>query len=209
MKKTIPTVIGAAVLAIGLAACQSDGGSAGQQQENQQQGSDTTSFELNQPIPHFAFSYYRQALIDVEASQALGEQTTTFFFEPGGGNPDPIDSCPSLGDPVPNTAQLSNPSQVENDPYPNGGQAVTIGQMDPNGVYSPSESTGTYVLCVAADGSPEMHYWEGYVYAVNGAARWDSATHSVVTYGAPVMPKCAVTETSTATAKKATTTCTK
>jgi hypothetical protein len=210
-RKTIAAVIGAAALALGVAACQSGGSNAGQQQENRQQGQDTTTYELNQPIPHFAFSYYRQALIDVEASQALGEQTTSFFFEPGGGDPDPIDSCPSLGDPVPNTAQLSNPAQVVTPTGgSNGNTAVTIGQMDPNGVYSPSDSSGTYVLCVAADGSPELHYWEGYVYAVNGSATWDAATHSVTTYGAPVMPKCKVTvSTSSAGKKSATTTCTK
>ena len=44
----------------------------------------------------------RATLTEVEAIQALGSQTTSFFFNQGVA--DPIFSCPSLGMPVPATA---------------------------------------------------------------------------------------------------------
>lgn len=198
-RKTIPAIAGAALLAFGLAACQGAGNPSGQQQENQQQQSDTTTYETNQPIPHFQYSDYRQTAINVEAIQALGEQTTSFFFNLG--VKDPIFSCPSLGSPFPNTAELSNPDQIENDGYPQGGQAVTVGQMDPNGVYSPESSSGTYVICLNAQGQQYAQYWEGDVDSVSGPATWDASTGQIVVTGQPTMPKCSVA------AKK--TTCTK
>jgi hypothetical protein len=207
-KKIILAIAGAVVLALGLAACSHASNPSGQQQENQQQQSDTNTYETNQPIPHFQYSDYRQTAISVEAIQALGEQTTSFFFNLGVRNP--IFSCPSLGSPFPNTAELSNPDQVENDGYPQGGAAVTIGQMDPNGVYSPSSSSGTYVICVNARGQQYAQYWEGDVDSVSGPATWDDATGQIVVTGQPTMPKCAVTATTTASGtRKAATTCTK
>jgi len=187
MNKTLRTVaLAAAAALIGLsaAACTSSGSApSGQQQENQQQQGDTTSLENNQPIPHYNYSQIRQTLIDAETISANGTQTTSFFFQMG--DPDPVFSCPSLGMPVANTAQLSNPQQVVNDSYPNGGAAVTIGQMDPNGIYAPSSSTGTYVICVNGSAAKYLQYWEGDVMTVTSAATWDSTTHTVKVIGAP------------------------
>ena len=190
IRKAAVAVMAASVVALGLAACTSGGGNSGQQLENQQQGNDTTTYEQNQPIPHFTTSQMRATLTEVEAIQALGSQTTSFFFNQGVA--DPIFSCPSLGMPVPATAQLSNPDQVENDSYPNGGQAVTVGQMDPNGIYSPTDSTGTNVLCLNSSGQPYIQYWEGFVDSVSGAATWNSSTHQVQVVGQPTVPKCAL-----------------
>jgi hypothetical protein len=191
MNKTIPAIIGAALLAAGLAACQGNSTNAGQQQENQQQGQDTTTYENNQPIPHFQYSDYRQTAINVEAIQALGEQTTSFFFNLG--VKDPIFSCPSLGSPFPNTAELSNPDQVTSPSNGNGEyNSVTVGQMDPNGVYSPSSSSGTYVICLNAQGAQYAQYWEGDVDSVSGPAKWDASTGQIDVTGQPSMPKCSV-----------------
>lgn len=189
-KRSIIAAIGAAALAAGIAACTSGGAPAGQALENSQQNNDTLTYEQAQPIPHFQYSQYRATLTEVEAIEALGSQTTSFFFNQG--VTDPIFSCPSLGMPVASTAQLSNPDQVENDGYPQGGAAVTIGQMDPNGIYAPADSTGTNVLCLNSAGQPYIQYWEGFVDAVSGNATWDSVTHQVVVTGQPTIPKCAV-----------------
>lgn len=58
-----------------------------------------------------------------------------------------------------------------------------VDQMDPNGVYAPTSSTGTFVMCVDANGQPHPAYWEGTVETEFGAARWNSATHQVEAVG--------------------------
>jgi hypothetical protein len=57
--------------------------------------------------------------------------------------------------------------------------------MDPNGVYVPESSTGTYVMCIDAQGRPYAQYWEGFVHTVFAPARWDSGSHMVQLVGPP------------------------
>lgn len=183
--KTIAGIAGAAVLALSVAACTSGGGqSSGQQQENRQQQQDTTSLEASQPIPHFNYSQIRQTSIDAETIAADGTQTTSLFFQMG--DQDPVFSCPSIGMPVPNTAELSNPSQAEwNTAGSSGVASAVLGQMDPDGIYAPSSSSGTYVICVNSSGAKYLEYWEGDVMTVTAGAEWDTATHSLKVTGAP------------------------
>lgn len=195
IRKAALAAAGAVAVVLGVAACNGSANSAGQQQENATSRQDLSTYEQAQPAPHFPYSQIRATAIAVEASQALGEQTTSFFFNQGVRNP--IFQCPSIGDPVPNTAELTNPQQVYNDGYPNGGQAVTIGNIDPNGLYSPTSSTGTNVMCVNGQGQQYLQYWEGFVDTVNGAATWDAATGQIVVTGQPQMPKCKVSGTGT------------
>ena len=155
---------------------------SGQATENRQQQQDTKSLVTDQPIPHFNYSQIRQTLIDAETIAADGAQTTSFFFQMG--NQDPVFSCPSLGMPVANTAQLSNPDQVNPDPNSSGG-SVTTPQMDPYGVYAPNASQGTYVICVNGSGAKYLEYWEGDVMTVAAGATWDTATHSLKVTGQP------------------------
>jgi len=181
--------VAAAGIVLGVAACNGSGNSNGQQLENQQQYNNETTFEQVQPLPHFPYSQYRATLTEVQAIQALGTQTTSFFFNLGIAKP--IFSCPSLGMPVASTAQLSNPSQPFSVPDGNGNyNTVALGNMDPNGTYSPPDSTGTNVVCLNASGQPYIQYWEGFVDAVSGAAHWDTATNTVVVTGQPVIPTC-------------------
>jgi hypothetical protein len=192
MKINIKSVVGvgaALLVAFGAAACSSGPATNGNTAEATTSQQDLTTFEQAQPAPHFPYSVYRQNLIKIEASQSLGEATTSFFFQMG--DPDPIDSCASIGDPVPNTAELTNPSQVVYRPSSSRDDAgVVIGNIDPDGVYAPPASSGTNVMCVLANGQEQLRYWEGDVYAVNGNATWDSATHRVVTTGSTSMPSC-------------------
>jgi hypothetical protein len=179
-RKTIAGAItAAAITALSLTACTSTG-NAGQAAENQAQQHDTTSLVNDQPIPHFGYSQIRQTLIDAETIAADGTQTTSFFFQMG--LPDPVFTCPSLGMPVANTAQLSNPQQVVGTGNSN---AVTTGQMDPYGIYAPAASTGTYVICVNSSGARYLEYWEGDVMTVTSAATWDKTTHTITVSGAP------------------------
>jgi hypothetical protein len=149
------------------------------------------TMDNNQPAPIFDHSDIRATAIEIEAIQALGENTTSFAFLPGVKNP--IWSCPSLGEPVAATDEITNPQQVDPDTNPghSNSTSLTLPNMDPNGIYE-ADSTGTYVLCVNSQGVPYAHYWEGYIDAVSGPATWDPATGQVVVTGAPEMPSCAV-----------------
>lgn len=172
---------GSAVLAVSLTAC-TQSQPAGQAQENSAQQADQAALEAAQPIPHYGYSQIRQTLIDAETISANGTQTTSFFFQMGAA--DPVYSCPSLGMPVPNTASLSNPQQVVPDPNASSGSEV-VGQMDPDGIYQPPSSEGTYVICLSSSGAKYLDYWEGQVLTVSGAAEWDKASHSMKVIGAP------------------------
>jgi hypothetical protein len=179
-KPTIGLAAAVAVAAVVLGtatACSS--GNVGQQVENSQQQEDQAALEASQPLPYFNWSQYRQTLIDAETAEANNTQTTSFMFQMG--TPNPVASCPSIGEPVANTASLSNPQQAVGV----GNSGTTISQMDPNGVYTPTNSTGTYVICLANGGSKYLFYWEGDVMTVAGAAEWNSQTHSVQVIGAP------------------------
>lgn len=181
MRKIIVTGAGLAVLALTATAC-SQAPSVSEKEQLAQQA-DTRSLDTNQPIPHYNFSQIRQTLIDAENISAQGTQTTTFFFQMG--DPDPVFTCPSIGMPVANTAQLSNPDQITGVPSNWGGGSATIGQEDPNGIYAPSSSQGTYVICVNNGGQKYLQYWEGDVMSVTAAATWDTGSHSVHVTGAP------------------------
>lgn len=159
--------------------CGSD--SSGKQSETQQQDAISKSLINNQPLPAFNWSQKRQNLIEIETAQAQGVQTTTFFFNQG--VQDPINSCLSIGAPIPTTDQLSNPTKIEHHGETGGGN-VTTNQMEPNGVYT-GDSSGTYVMCVNAQGKAYATYWEGYVQTIFGNASWDKSSHTVELKGDP------------------------
>jgi hypothetical protein len=156
-----------AFFAVEGSSCES--GSDSQNAENNQQEAASGQFVKNQPIPNLNYSQLRQNLIEVEKAQAAGVQTTTFFFNQGG--LDPLFICPSVGVPIPNTSSLSNPQRSEMHTGDSGGGNVVIGQMDPNGVYTPESSSGTYVFCIDATGAPVATYWEGFVFSVFAPAK--------------------------------------
>lgn len=186
--------MGALALAGSLAACGAGGSSGGNASEQNTSRQDLNTFQQVEPAPHFPFSVYRQDLIEVEAAQALGEQTTSFAFNQG--VQDPIWTCPSIGFPIPNTAQLTNPDQVETwwgSGSSSPDDVIAIGNIDPNGGYAPSNSTGTYVECINSHGQRYTKYWEGFVDTEGTGAQWNTASHQVVDAGAPpTLPICTV-----------------
>ena len=168
-KAKIGAGIGAAILgAVILGACNNSPQAHDQNISTQILG----QYEASQPVPQFKYSQIRATAIDIEAAQAHTTQTTTFFFNQGVAAP--TFSCPSIGFPVAATTQLTNPEQNNS--------GVPIPQIDPNGIYA-GDSTGTYVVCVSADGQTYLDYWEGFVQTVSGPAVWDSATNTVKTTG--------------------------
>ena len=183
----------AAAVAVSATACtqaQNSGAASEAVQSNQIQ----THYQAVQP-PYEAtgVSEYRANLNAAEATQTLGINTTSFFFNLGQNAP--FFSCPSHGGAVPNTAQLTNPDQIQPDPNQAAG-SVVIGNMDPNGVYSPTSSSGTYVMCVNSAGLEYLVYWEGDVLQVNGNAAWDQSLNGgkggIRVTGAPQMPVCRI-----------------
>ena len=182
-KKIIGAVTLVPFLALGLAACNSGSGqSNGNQQESQQQQADTNSLESNQPLPHFSVSQERQNMIDIETAQADDVETTTFWMNMG--DRDPIGSCPSIGFGIPDTASLSNPEQINNFGQYGGGN-VTTGQMDPTGIYTPTGSMGTFIICLASSGQPYIDRIESTVDTYGGPAVWDYTAHEGKLVGAP------------------------
>lgn len=163
----------AVVTAASLAACTSTNGNT---TEKAQQQKDTTTLVNQQPIPGYNYSQIRQNLIDIENAEANGAQSTSFFFNFG--VRDPYMSCPSIGAPIANTTSLSNPFQSNPD-----NSASVVGQMDPNGVYPPTNSSGTWVLCIGQDGKITPQYAEETVHAVFAPAVWDDATHQIKIIG--------------------------
>lgn len=186
-RKLITAITGASALALFLAtgAASCDSGPAGNAQENHQQQQDTSSLENNQPLPHFNYSQERQSLIAAETAAANGTQTTSFFFTANGTQP--IFQCQSIGMGVPDSASLSNPDQVVNDPYSgSGGDGAVISQQDPDGIYVPASSTGTYVNCLNSKGQETLVRWEGDVMTLTAPATWNGAS-GLKLVGAPTV----------------------
>lgn len=167
--KRILAPITLAGIALAAAAC-NNGAPSGLQTDQRASTRDLQQLQTAQPSPSFSWSQIRQTLIDIESAQAHTTQTTTFFYNQGVAQP--VMSCPSIGYPVATTDQITNPSQVIPDPNANNG-SVTLPQIDPNGIYS-GDSTGTYVLCVGGNGQTYGVYWEGFTFAISGAATYDS-----------------------------------
>ncbi len=136
-------------------------------------------FLVNQPVPVFNWSQLRQNMIELQTAQAGTTATTSFFFNQGVAKP--IMACPSIGFPIPSTAQLTSPDQAKSG---NDGRAWTLSQIEATGVYS-GDSTGTYVICVDGNGKPYAMYWEGFVSTVTGPAQWKDG--QVVLTGKPTV----------------------
>lgn len=147
--------------------------------ENDRKATDAQlhKYQANQPIPQADWSQYRQSVIDITNAQIHGMATTSFFFLEGVDHP--IGKCPSIGYPVPSTAQLTNPDQQVS-------SGATVAQAEPNGTFT-GESTATYVICVAPNGTKYPDYWEGYVRSVGGPAEWDSTKKEIVLIGDPTV----------------------
>lgn len=160
---------------------------AGCTQESEALREDREAAEANlnrlndtQPVPEFPWTQIRQNLIEINRAQAETTQTTSFFFNMGVVGP--ISSCPSIGFPIPTTAQLTNPKQAAR--AGRDGSRFVVDQAEQTGIYT-GDSTGTYVICVNAQGDAFAQYWEGFVATVSGPAEWDSDTQQIRLVGPP------------------------
>lgn len=187
MKRKVLSILTCTTLVF-IGACAGLGSSSGsninvEQQEVHVQDQISNNFIKNQPVPVFPYSQLRQNLKEIEKAQAEGVQTTSFFFNLG--TQDPIDSCPSIGTPIQQSDSLTNPTQPIRDssqPLNNGGGNVVLDQMEPTGIY-PGQGTGTYIICLGANGQEYANYWEGYVYTVFAPAKWNYTQHHIELVG--------------------------
>ncbi len=144
LRKYAPVVIGLALLAL-LAACSVEESESQQVQQQQDQ------YVRNQPLPVFDWSLERHLMIELYRSRNNAVSTFSLTWDPFRGK---ISwSCPSIGYPIPGGTQLTNPEQ-----YAFNG--TTLPQAEPNGLFSPATSAGTYVMCVNPDGTVSPVYNE-------------------------------------------------
>ena len=203
-RATAALVVLAAVTAIAVAGCHGTSSQNAAVVNSENTGVETT-MDNNQPAPVFDHSDIRATGIEIEAIEALGENTTSFAV--GNNGSTLIWSCPSLGEPFHADDEITNPSQVDPDTNPGkpDSTAAVLPNMDPNGIY-PGPNIGTYVLCVDSQGIPYAHYTEAYVDVVSGPATWNpKGPNHIVMTGAPSMPSC----TAETVKGKAATVCTK
>ena len=173
--RTKITIIFSAVIT--LAACASKNTSSANQKEQNTNDAAKTALLISQPGHTYQRSQIRQNQLDIEDAQASTVLTTTFFFNQGVA--DPHDVCPSIGFPIAASNQISNPLQVVG----NTDRALaTIGNIEPTGIYT-GNSTGTYVICIDANGKGYANYEEGFVKTVTHPATWDYTKHQVVLTG--------------------------
>lgn len=163
--KSIATIAGAVALTLGLSACEGDGNNV-QANDQKKAASQLDIYQKNQPVPLFDWSQYRATLIDILNAQVHGQVTTSFFFNQGVDNP--IHTCPSIGFPVPTTAQLTNPDQA----FDWHETSAVLPQPEQSGVYT-GDSSGTYAVCVAPSGQKYIKYWEGFIDTVGAPAHWE------------------------------------
>lgn len=175
IRNRFTVVVLALLLALGLASCTKQR-NAEQKADRELAERQLKGFQENQPAPVFTYSQLRQNLIEITTATAQTTQTTTFFFNMGVA--DPIGSCPSIGFPIPSTAQITAPeTKLRN-------TEAVVPQIEANGVYT-GDSSGTYIMCVDAQGRPYANYWEGFVQTVTGAAKWNPAIKQVELVGPP------------------------
>lgn len=150
--------------------------SSGTDKEETTANSQLEQYLKSQPIPRFNSSQLRQNLIEIQTAQANATVTTSFMFLlSGSGSTGPlVHQCSSIGFPIPATYQLTNPESDKHE--------VTLPQLESTGVYT-GDTTGTYVICIGADGEPFAFYHEGFVATVTGPAHWDNTKGEIVMDG--------------------------
>jgi hypothetical protein len=112
----------------------------------------------NQPAPVFDWSLERHLL--TELYKARNNAVAIYSYVRNQYTGKILSSCPSIGFPISAATQLTSPNMTDRHDGQYGGGNVVLPQPEPNGLFSPSESRGTYVMCVNKDGKVEPRYYE-------------------------------------------------
>lgn len=122
------------VAAVLLAGCQSESDIT--QAEQQEQLMKEAGAQTGMPnIRNFAERKMVKRILEMRDDARLS--TYTYFYSPFRGL---RKLCDSLGYPLPYATQYTNPQKVLN-------HALVVSQADPNGLYAPSSSRASWVLC--------------------------------------------------------------
>lgn len=146
------------VLALGAAACAEYQQTSVEQEANTVEGQDLIYLK-GQPVPIYNYSPERDIFIQLYNFRMANVPTWTVICSNTG---ECMDSCPSLGYPLPADVQLTNPLKGE-DYYSRGHgswSAIVVEQREPNGLFSSNNTAGTWVMCVYAEGRVEPVYTE-------------------------------------------------
>jgi len=118
-----------------------------------------TLYVRNQPAPFFDFSLERDLMIQLY--QLRNNSLATYSVVQSEYTGKVLWSCPSIGFPIPGGTQLTNPSA----PSVAHNALAVLPQAEPNGLYTPATSEGTYVMCVDEKGHVTPVYEEKHVTA--------------------------------------------
>jgi hypothetical protein len=164
MFKKHPVLIGLAIVFLLSGAnsgCDADQKSSATAMEQSQQNRQMEQFLRNQPVPSFDWSLERHMLIQLYAARQRATATYSVVQSEFTGKI--LWQCPSIGFPLPYSTQLTNPMQAvwHGDTHNDAG--VAVGQQEPNGLFSPPSSEGTWVPCVDEKGKITPVYEEKHV----------------------------------------------
>lgn len=121
--------------------------------ESSEVNSQQARYATSQPVPRFDWSLERHLLIQLYQVRNRAVATYTYVVNPMTGR---ISwRCNSLGFPFAATTQLTNPEQVVS----TASGRLTLPQAEPNGVFAPPDTEGTWVICTGPQG-PEPVYVE-------------------------------------------------
>lgn len=123
-------------------------------EESERTESQQARFARAQPTPTFDWSLERHLLIQLYQVRNRAVATYSYVVSPMTGRV--TWRCNSLGFPFSATTQLTNPQQVL---YRTGGPSV-VAQAEPNGVFAPSTTEGTWVICTGPSGAEPVYIEE-------------------------------------------------
>jgi hypothetical protein len=145
-----------AVLLMGSSGCGDNSSSNNiRKQEQSVVARQQSQYAKAQPIPFFDWSVDKDTLTQIYRLRNNANTTYSVVTTQGTGHVQWV--CPSRGYPIPADTQLTNPEQA----IGRGDTGlVNIPQAEPNGLYSSTNTDGTWVLCVRLDGSVAPVYTE-------------------------------------------------
>jgi hypothetical protein len=121
-------------------------------QEKEQKAQDAQQAEANAAVPLPKIYNHTQKKQFAAILEKFDEPNLITYTYLVGMHNEITPMCRSQGYGFPESEQFTNPLQ----PVNHGTEGVTaIGNPDPSGLYPPSSSTGTLLLCLTADGTAE------------------------------------------------------
>lgn len=152
-------IVGITLLALALVACTPTNQSL--QNDQVQTNSQLQQYQKVQPVPYYNWSEQRNTLIQIYNAKNEARNTWAVVESITGAA---LWACPSVGFPIPADTQLTNPEQLAATNYSGSGGAGwvegVVPQMEPDGLYSSTNTDGTYVLCIRPNGKIVPIYTE-------------------------------------------------